>query len=207
MQIYTFLRFPARILTKKHKILDYFKSILTSTEKGCHFLGFNLVICRTFFNSLGNTLLHYATSIPFPANNDMPLPAFMPFETISPNYFLSAKQKNIWICFAVLLLICIFAPSCGPNRVKTSASHLIKRAFPLSSLSSKSPISTELKDVWRIDSRLYVATYACGPLPFAAAYYGEGLLFPVHFSLWCLAIPEDRWVRTCPPLFLNTLLI
>ena len=95
MQIYTFLRFPARILTKKHKILDYFKSILTSNEKGCHFLELNLVICRTFFNSLGNTLLHYATSIPFPANYDTPLPAFMPFETISPKYFRPAKQKNI----------------------------------------------------------------------------------------------------------------
>ena len=95
--------------------------------------------------------------------------------------FLSNIHVLFLHFFAELNNICKFVPSCGPNRVKTIVSHLIKRAFPLSSLVSKSGKFHLTKGWLTGNTRLYVVCMHAAHRRYVATYTAVGILFTVHF--------------------------
>ena len=99
------------------------------------------------------------------------------------------KEKNSQLFFVMSLICTIFAVTCGPFRLETGCSHEAKRAFPLSSLTSKSPISNR-KDERHGTPPVYVS-YACG-LRRCSSIYGVGIFVSFSFPRWCLAIPDVR---------------
>ena len=106
------------------------------------------------------------------------------------HYFACSEQNNSALCLVNYELICIFAVSYGTFRLKTGCVHESKRASPLSSFESKSPIS--LNEDERHGTPPVYVSYAYG-LRRCSSIYGVGIFVSFHSfnGVWRYQIQDE----------------